>query len=46
MAEKLNRFGVDVHTWCWMTNHTHLIVVPKDSTVLAQAIGEAISLSN
>jgi putative transposase len=24
-----------------MTNHTHLIVVPRDSTVLAWAIGEA-----
>ena len=41
MAEELNRFGVDVLAWCLMTNHTHLIVVPKDSTVLARAIGEA-----
>jgi len=41
MAEELNRFGVDVLAWCLMTNHTHLIVVPKDSTVLARASGEA-----
>jgi len=41
MAEELNRFDVDVLAWCLMTNHTHLIVVPKDSTVLARAIGEA-----
>ncbi|MDP2602602.1 MAG: transposase [Deltaproteobacteria bacterium] len=41
MAEELNRFGVDVLAWCLMTNHTHLIVVPKDSAVLARAIGEA-----
>jgi len=41
MAEELNRFGVDVPAWCLMTNHSHLIVVPKDSAVLARAIGEA-----
>jgi putative transposase len=41
MAEELNRFGVEVLAWCLMTNHTHLIVVPRDSVVLARAIGEA-----
>ena len=41
MAEELNCFGVDVLAWGLMTNHTHLIVVPKDSVVLARAIGEA-----
>ena len=41
MAEELNRFGVEVLAWCLMTNHTHLIVVPRDSAVLARAIGEA-----
>jgi REP element-mobilizing transposase RayT len=41
MAEELNRFGIDVLAWCLMTNHTHLLVVPKDLTVLARAIGEA-----
>jgi len=41
MAEELNRFGVDVLAWCLMTNHTHLIVVPKDSAVLARAVGKA-----
>jgi len=41
MAEELNRFGVDVLAWCLMTNHTQLIVVPKDSAVLAGAIGDA-----
>jgi REP-associated tyrosine transposase len=41
MAEELNRFGVEVLAWCLMTNHTHLIVVPQDSAVLARAIGEA-----
>jgi putative transposase len=41
MAQELDRFGTEVLAWCLMTNHTHLIVVPKDSTVLARAIGEA-----
>ena len=41
MAEELNRFGVEVLARCLMTNHTHLIVVPQDSAVLARAIGEA-----
>jgi len=41
MAEELNRFGVEVLALCLMTNHTHLIVVPQDSAVLARAIGEA-----
>ena len=41
VAEELNRFGVEVLAWCLMTNHTHLIVVPKDSKLLARAIGEA-----
>ena len=41
IAEELNRFSVEVLAWCLLTNHTHLIVVPKDSAVLARAIGEA-----
>jgi putative transposase len=41
MATELNRFGVEVLAWCLMTNHTHLIVVPSDATVLSQAVGEA-----
>ena len=39
MAEQLDRFGVEVLAWCLMTNHTHLVVVPKDQ--VARAIGEA-----
>jgi REP element-mobilizing transposase RayT len=29
VAEELNHLGVDVLASCLMTNHTHLIVVPK-----------------
>ena len=41
MAEEPNRFDIEVLAGCLMTNHTHLIVVPKDSALLARAIGEA-----
>jgi REP-associated tyrosine transposase len=41
MTEELDRFGIEVLAWCLMTNHTHLIVVPKDSKVMAHGIGEA-----
>lgn len=41
MADELNRFGIEVLAWCLMTNHTHLIVVPDDATVLSRAVGEA-----
>jgi putative transposase len=41
MGEQLSRFGIDVLAWCLMTNHTHLVVVPKDPLSLARAIGEA-----
>jgi len=38
MAEQLHRFGVEVLAWCLMTNHTHLVAVPKDQAALARAI--------
>lgn len=41
LAEQLDCFSVEILAWCLMTNHTHWIVVPKASAVLARAIGEA-----
>jgi putative transposase len=41
MAEQLHRCGVEVLAWCLMTNHTHLVAIPKDQAALARAIGEA-----
>jgi len=41
MADELNRYGIEVLAWCLMTNHTHLIVVSNDTTVLSRAVGEA-----
>ena len=33
--------GVEVLTWCLMTNHVHFIVVPERQNSLARAFGEA-----
>ena len=40
-ARETGRFGVKILAWCLMTNHVHLIAVPKDGRGLARAIGEA-----
>lgn len=34
-------YGLTVHTYCFMPNHTHLIVVPEREDSLRLAIGEA-----
>jgi putative transposase len=41
LALEARRFGVKILAWCLMTNHVHLIAVPKDSGGLAMGIGEA-----
>ena len=41
MAESCGRCGVDIWAYCLMTNHVHLIAVPKKADSLARAIGEA-----
>ena len=33
--------GVDVWAYCLMTNHVHLMLVPKDESGLRRAVGEA-----
>ena len=33
------RFGLDVLGYCLMTNHVHIIAVPRNDTALAKAIG-------
>lgn len=40
LKEQSERFGLEVLAYCLMTNHVHLIVVPKDENSLARAIGE------
>ncbi len=41
LAEGCGRFGVSVGAWCFMTNHVHLLVVPRERTSLALGIGKA-----
>ncbi len=41
MSRETQRFRVEILAWCLMTNHVHLIAVPRDERTLARAIGEA-----
>jgi putative transposase len=39
LKEQSQRFGLDVLGYCLMTNHVHLIAVPRNSEALAKAVG-------
>ena len=39
LAEHASEFRLDILAWCLMTNHVHLVVVPRDAASLARAIG-------
>jgi putative transposase len=41
LKEETSRFGVDILSWCLMTNHVHFIAVPKEETSFARGFGEA-----
>jgi len=41
MAESAGKHGVRFWAWCLMSNHVHLVAVPKRAGSLAKAIGEA-----
>lgn len=41
MAEQLDRHGIICWSYCLMPNHVHFVLVPKDPTTLARAVGEA-----
>ena len=41
MREETEQFGVEVLSWCLMTNHVHLVAVPSTEDGLAKAIGHA-----
>jgi len=41
MAEQSRKHGLVCLSWCLMTNHVHLVVVPEKPTSLARGIGEA-----
>src|ERR1043166_4612728 len=39
LAEQSDRFGLAILTYCLMTNHIHIIAVPREAASLAKAIG-------
>jgi len=39
VKEETERFGVEILSWCLMTNH--FIAVPKEETSFARGFGEA-----
>jgi putative transposase len=41
LSEQGKRFGVEYIAWCLMTNHMHLVAVPRQEDSLAKGIGEA-----
>jgi putative transposase len=41
MRQQSERFGLQFLAWCLMSNHVHLLVVPKREDSLAKGIGEA-----
>jgi len=41
MNEETERFGVEILSWCLMTNHVHFVAVPQQEESLARAFGEA-----
>ncbi|MEW5825475.1 MAG: transposase [Candidatus Bipolaricaulota bacterium] len=41
LADQGHRFGVEYIAWCLMTNHVHLVAIPRELTSLALGVGEA-----
>ncbi len=41
LSEQCEKNGVDIWSYCLMTNHVHFIAVPRDTEGLGLAIGEA-----
>src|SRR5512135_1340564 len=41
LREQSARFGLKFLAWCQMSNHVHLVVVPREERSLALAVGEA-----
>jgi len=39
LREQSERYGLDVHAYCLMTNHIHLVATPHAADSLAKAIG-------
>ncbi len=41
LAEFTAQYHVQIWAWCLMTNHIHLVLVPRQEVALARAVGEA-----
>jgi putative transposase len=41
LSEETARFGLEILSWCLMTNHVHFIAVPQNEASLARGFGEA-----
>ena len=41
LSEESARFGLEILSWCLMSNHVHFIAVPHGETSLARGFGEA-----
>ena len=41
LAEQGRAHGVEYLAWCLMTNHVHLVAIPRDESSLAKGIGGA-----
>ena len=41
LSEESARSGLEILSWCLMTNHVHFIAVPQTETSLAKGFGEA-----
>jgi putative transposase len=39
LKEQSQRFDLDVLAYCLMTNHVHIIAIPRNDTALAKAVG-------
>ena len=39
LREQAERYGLEVHAWCLMTNHVHLVATPRRADSLAKAVG-------
>ena len=38
LLEYARKYGLDIWAYCWMTNHVHLVAVPRREESLAQTL--------
>lgn len=41
LKEESGKYGLEIHGYCLMTNHIHLIAIPREEDSLARALGRA-----